>query len=127
MKLIIGGAYQGKLEYVQRTYPEETMRCADGMYADAAEIEAAQCIYHYEAWIRRLLEQDAEPVAYTEALLAMCGTKIIVMNEIGNGIIPLERAERRWREAVGKTGCYLAEQSECVERIVCGIAQRIKG
>jgi len=31
------------------------------------------------------------------------------MDEIGNGIIPIEKSERIWREEAGKVGCYVTE------------------
>ena len=52
--------------------------------------------------------------------------RLIIMDEIGCGIIPLEKSERLWREAVGNVGCFLAERAEGVERIICGTAVRIK-
>ena len=59
MKLIIGGAFQGKLEYATTQYG-----LADG-WIDGADcvleaIEGCRGIFHFEAWVRRLLQERAE-------------------------------------------------------------------
>ena len=59
MKLIIGGAFQGKLEYARTQYG-----LADG-WIDGADcvpeaIEGCRGIFHFEAWVRRLLQEHAE-------------------------------------------------------------------
>ena len=47
-------------------------------------------------------------------------------DEIGNGIVPMEHEEREYRELTGRLLCELANKADRVERIVCGIGERIK-
>ena len=49
------------------------------------------------------------------------------MDEIGCGIVPMEKSERVWRENAGRCGCIIAANSVKVIRIVCGIPDIIKG
>lgn len=51
---------------------------------------------------------------------------IIICDEIGNGIVPIEPFEREYRERVGRILVQLAKRAEGVERVICGIGQRIK-
>ena len=51
---------------------------------------------------------------------------VICSDEIGSGIHPIDPEERRWREETGRALCILAEASETVTRVFCGIPQRIK-
>ena len=51
---------------------------------------------------------------------------IFICDEIGNGIVPMEKADRLWREVTGRILCLLAEKSKKVCRIVCGLGQVIK-
>ena len=51
---------------------------------------------------------------------------VITMDEVGNGVVPMEYSERAYREIVGRLGCRLAQQAEEVYVVVCGIAKRIK-
>lgn len=107
MRLIVGGAHQGKTRYAAEKY--------------------GGCVSGFHITVRDWLEKGLDPLAETERLVAESPDVVIVMDEIGCGIIPLERADRLWREAVGRVGCFLAERAVTVERVVCGIPVRIKG
>ena len=47
-------------------------------------------------------------------------------NEVGGGIVPMDREERAWREACGRALCVLATHADQVTRVVCGIGVRLK-
>ena len=51
---------------------------------------------------------------------------MITLDEVGCGIVPLEKSERNYREAVGHAGQMLAAAAVEVYRVQCGIAARIK-
>lgn len=51
---------------------------------------------------------------------------IIISDEIGNGIVPVEAFEREYRERTGRILIQLAQKAEEVERVICGIGQKIK-
>jgi hypothetical protein len=70
------------------------------------------------------LEQDAE--TFAERLCACNPEILIVSNELGYGVVPMEKADRLWREAAGRICCALASRADEVVRVVCGIGQRIK-
>lgn len=134
MKLVVGGAYQGKTEYVKSKYgvaerdilrPEQL-----GFHALQKKIaEAGEnivCIGQYHQFIRQGMEQGEDMEALTRNLIASCPAVIIIMDEVGSGIIPAERTERLYREQAGRIGCLLAEKAESVVRVVCGIGVPIK-
>ncbi len=51
---------------------------------------------------------------------------IIISDEIGNGIVPIDPFEREYREKTGRILIELAKQADEVVRVVCGIGQKIK-
>ena len=122
MKFIIGGAYQGKLDYAIKKYRIRASEIADGEELDINVLSDIKCVNNYHLTIKKLLENGEKPVEFTKRILAENPDIIIIMNEIGNGIIPIEKSERIWREQVGKTGCFLAANADTVERVSCGIA-----
>ena len=103
--IIIGGAFQGKTEYATKIYPE--LGLTDGIN-----------------W-RWLLEGRTK-----EALLTTLekneNLQLLISDEIGYGLVPVDDFEREYREFHGRVMTELAEQADCVERVVCGIPQRIK-
>ncbi len=120
MRLITGGLYQGKREFVRKKYGITPNDIFDVDKCPFSAIYSRKCIDNYDRIIKILTEKNENPFLFTEQLIKNNPDVIIIMNEIGNGIIPIEKSERVWREQVGKIGCILAEHSETVERIVCG-------
>ena len=110
MILITGGAAQGKKEYARRTF-------GDGR----------KIIFAYQDTVRELLRAGEDPQAYTEELLRTQPDIVIIMDEVGCGIVPMEKEDRIWRDACGRCGCRIAAQADTVVRMICGIPTAIKG
>lgn len=128
MELYIGGYAQGKLSYVQRKYSLAAERTIDGAKEEFAGREAGGVwiFNHFHLWVRRKLAAGEDVFLLTEKLLAQQPDCIIISDEIGNGIVPMEETEREYREQTGRLLCELAKKALHVERIVCGIGERIK-
>ncbi|MBE6876741.1 MAG: cobalamin biosynthesis protein [Ruminococcus sp.] len=125
MILVIGGAYAGKTEFVKNYF-----RLSDTDILDASETEDfqnAKCIRNYHILIQKLCQEHADTLAFTEQIIQKNPDCIVITNEIGCGIVPLEKSERLWREACGKVSCLLAKRAKRVIRIICGIPIIIKG
>ena len=122
MRLIIGGAGQGKLAYAQKTYQvEETAVARDFAAAHRARIFAG-----LHRAVREELEQGRDPSAALEAVLEENPSVIILCDEVGCGVVPIQPEERRWRETVGRLCCRLARDAESVERLFCGLPMKLK-
>lgn len=124
MIMVTGGAFQGKTAYAMRKFGLAESDIADGSDSPFEEIKTARCIKNYHKLVKRL---GADSISFTEELLLTNPDAVIVMDEIGCGIVPMEKSERIWRENVGRCGCIIAANSEKVIRIVCGIPAFIKG
>jgi adenosyl cobinamide kinase/adenosyl cobinamide phosphate guanylyltransferase len=74
---------------------------------------------------RRILEGGC-PEEEILAFLDRWGDCIIISDEVGSGIVPNDPFEREYRERVGRILIKLAARAERVERVICGIGQRIK-
>lgn len=131
MILIIGGFAQGKLHYVkQRCVHCEDGRevtVLDGTLALPAGTGAGQVIVnHLHRYIREQLRQGTAPEAMIENFGKEHPDCILICDEIGNGIVPMEAEERTYRERTGRILEQLATQADEVVRVVCGIGQKIK-
>ena len=51
---------------------------------------------------------------------------ILVSQEVGYGVVPVDAFDRKYREAVGRVCTKLAAYSHKVTRVVCGIGTVIK-
>lgn len=153
MELYIGGFAQGKLEYVQNKKAEEAISiamvidCAQSDYqktlqsidnkiknenADVnniANVNDIVIINHLHLWVKDLLSEGMEESEVQSTILSWVATHpntILICDELGNGIVPLEKMDRIWREQTGRLMIELAKQAERVERILCGLGQRLK-
>jgi adenosylcobinamide kinase/adenosylcobinamide-phosphate guanylyltransferase len=135
MILIVGGAYQGKMEFAQGKYPE--IAWADGENCDWEDIYRSAGVVHFHAYIQRFLQMDKEAnemsfeissdvMAIAERLIRENPDVVIVTDEIGYGIVPVDKAEREYREVTGRICTRLASEADEVYRVICGIGTRIK-
>lgn len=126
MKMVIGGAYQGKLAYAQNQW-KEAGTFADGRTCGMEELVSCRGVCHFEELIRRGLLSGLPVRGLPEMLREQNPGIVIVCREIGYGIVPMDAFEREYRETVGRVMTELAALSEEVHRVVCGIGTVIKG
>lgn len=140
MELYIGGFAQGKLEYVKCRYNEnqkteklfvKVIDCVDSHYKKMLlETECDVLILnHLHLWVRDLLDEGMEEEKIQTTILSWIKSNpdaIVICDELGNGIVPIKKRERIWREQTGRLMIELAKQAERVERILCGLGQRLK-
>lgn len=131
MILIIGGFAQGKLHYVKQNYVHHEdgreVPVLDGTLELPAEAGAGQVVVnHLHSYIREQLRQGTDPEKAIVNFREEHPDSILICDEIGNGIVPMEAEERIYRERTGRILEQLAAQANEVVRIVCGIGQRIK-
>ncbi|MGI5825160.1 MAG: bifunctional adenosylcobinamide kinase/adenosylcobinamide-phosphate guanylyltransferase [Bacillota bacterium] len=120
MKLIIGGAYQGKSSFVRRNFNTEPKICNE---TTALTASAVNC---FHLLIKDLLQTGKNPQDFTKKLINDNPQAIIICDEVGLGIVPLDSFERRWREEVGRCLCLIAEKADYVSRLTAGLEIRIK-
>ena len=121
MIFITGGIGQGKRDHAEKVYGIDKSKMTDGRVFDINTSKTAECIYNYHELIRRLIKNGIDPEEYTKEFVRKNAGAVVIMNEVGCGIIPAEKEERLYREAVGWCGCILAGRAEKVIRIICGI------
>lgn len=126
MKLVIGGAYQGKKAYASRQYKISEKCWMDGKVCSKEELLSAAAVYDFHILIRRLLKNEQDVLLFARELCEKNPQIIVVSDEVGYGIVPVDAEERAWREACGRVCTVLAEKADEVIRVCCGIGRRIK-
>ena len=126
MILITGGAFQGKKAYAMKTFSLEESAAADGRSCSWEEIYTAGGILHFHEYIRRSLEEGRELKTLAEDLARRNPEAVIVVNELGSGVVPVDAFDRSYRETTGRICCELAKKAREVHRVVCGIGMVIK-
>ena len=127
MKLIIGGYAQGKLDYVLLKYHLTENAVWDGVLPSNAALQDKQVIInHFHQWVKQRILDGGCPEEEIISFLSDYDNCIIICDEIGNGIVPIDKFEREYRERVGRILIQLSKRAEEVERVLCGIGQKIK-
>ena len=112
--MIVGGMAQGKLEFARRELGVTAW--SDGV------IGAENCIYD----LHRALRDQPEAETLLERWLTDHPDGVVICDEVGCGVVPLDREDRAWREKVGRVCCRLAEKAAAVYRVTCGLGARLK-
>lgn len=126
MKLIIGGAYQGKQQFAYDQFQLNKGDFLDGRTCDYEELSGAKGMHHIQDFIKRFLLEVENPI---ECLLQHWNETtdvILICNEMGCGLVPMVATDRKYRELVGRIQCELAKRADEVYRVYCGIGVKIK-
>ena len=132
MKLVIGGRAQGKLNYVLQHMVDENYQIYDGVFPDEGELfnltrkNEWLIVNRFHNWVNKELKENRNPEEELEAFLKKGVRFVIISDEIGNGIVPVDAFERDYRERTGRMLITLASQADEVVRVLCGIGQKIK-
>ncbi len=126
MKLVIGGYAQGKLNYVLKNMP-----CIDPVIYDGelpGEVPDGRTIIvnHLHLWAMARISDGGFPEEEIASFTAGHPDAVIISDEIGSGIVPLDGFEREYRERTGRMLEALALDADLVVRVICGIGQKIK-
>jgi adenosyl cobinamide kinase/adenosyl cobinamide phosphate guanylyltransferase len=117
MILIVGGYASGKRTYVQETYGYGREDMADGM------LNSRPVLFNLQNLVAGESEEASEGADLLGELLKK---EIVICNEVGSGVIPVDQRERDMREATGRLCIALAREAKKVIRIVCGLPVVLK-
>jgi adenosylcobinamide kinase/adenosylcobinamide-phosphate guanylyltransferase len=138
MHFVSGGAFQGKRKWVKEyysladkphiwcsAYTEEWFLPSDHIMERIVVFEGL------EQFIRRALSNEEIDISdffhqWNEWEKKGERTVIWIGSEVGQGIVPFLEEERRFRDVVGWSYQRLAAMCDRVDRLWCGIAERIK-
>ena len=120
MILIIGGAYQGKLEFAKDTFD---FLDADVHTCSTGDIDfSKRCIYKIEEFTAH----HDDPIGYFETHRQQWQDSILILQDIFCGVVPMGVENRTWRQNTGRLAQYLSREASQVSRIFCGLEQRLK-
>ena len=120
MILIIGGAYQGKLDFAKEHFG---ITEADVHFCNSGEIDfSKRCIYRLEEFTAH----NEDPIGYFDARREQWQNSILILRDIFCGVVPMGAETRAWRQKTGRLAQYLSREAAQVSRIFCGLEQRLK-
>ena len=125
MILIFGGAFQGKLEYAKEHWDfteNDIFYCEENLSIDLSK----KVLYGLEKFCFACVCEDAETKGTLRMYAEPLDDKIIILDDVSQGVVPIDPDRRAWREEVGRTMLWLSREADEVHRVFCGLGQRIK-
>lgn len=126
MHIFIGGAHNGKRAYVKKLLKEQgksNVQWIEGMPPQHGENPLV--IAGIESW---LAETELSEDALFPYLMESFTNRevILILTDIGRGIVPVEHEQRHLRDVCGRLYQRLFSEANEVTRIWYGIAQIVK-
>ena len=121
MVLVFGGKYQGQLEYALEKYgftQEDVFFCKGEMDYSKKVIADLQ-EFVWQCTLNKLEARDCIEWDKLE-------DKVVVCDDVSEGLVPMDPDEREFREMLGRTMMALGKKAEHVTRVFCGIGQELK-
>ena len=87
----------------------------------------AAVVLNLQEGVRSLMGQDIDVRTFFEARMEHLRQSVMIGDEIGGGIVPMEPFERRWWDETGLLYQILAREATIVDRVWAGLPTRLKG
>lgn len=141
MKLIFGGAFQGKLEYARKNFDIKSVHdCGAGVSPDATAVVGAgaeafagtepdfskDAVCALERFVLKCVRDGVESADYFRENKEKWQDKVLILTDVSQGIVPMDAELRAFREMNGRLMLYLANEAEEVIRVFCGIGKKVK-
>ncbi|MER2088504.1 MAG: bifunctional adenosylcobinamide kinase/adenosylcobinamide-phosphate guanylyltransferase [Sporosarcina sp.] len=133
MHVFIGGAHNGKREYVRKWLTEQGKHnvqwiegnCLGDSHQDNSDTIQTIVVTGIEKW---LAETDLSEEAAIEYVMKSIANRdvVFILTDIGRGIVPVDAQQRKLRDACGRLYQRLMADAGDVTRIWYGLAKTIK-
>ena len=134
MHVFIGGAHNGKRDYVKRWLTERGKHNVQWFEGDCPEAsnpvnsDATQTIVvaGIEKWLAETKLPEEVAVEYVMKSVSLQQDTVLILTDIGRGIVPIDANRRKLRDTVGRLYQRLLMEADDVTRIWYGLAKPLK-
>lgn len=115
MIFVTGGVFQHKLDFIYEKF------------ALTENDVGTKIIYKFNHIVKNWIEENKNIEEETKRFIENNKDSIVVLDQVGCGIVPVDKKEEVYRECAGRAGCIIAENSDEVYNVVFGLGIKIKG
>lgn len=126
MVFIIGGSYQGKLDFARERFDLDDSNIQICTEATDAIDPSRRCVAYLDRYALNRVRAGEEPLAGLDAHRNALRDAVLISTDISCGVVPVDATLRTWREACGRMNNALAARADEVWRLFCGLPQRLK-
>lgn len=126
MHIFIGGAYNGKREYVKQWLDGQEVKFKWFEESLPEVGKEAVVIAGIENWLAKSNLKEQHAIEY---ILERCANRqvVFILTDISRGIVPIDKNQRQLRDECGRLYQRLFSEANEITRIWYGIAQTLKG
>lgn len=127
MHIIIGGAHNGKRDYVRAMLEgrEVQWNCVGDSHSRNSGTIQTIVVTGIEKWLAETELSEVEAIDYVIDIVLGPNT-IVILTDIGRGIVPIDAQQRQLRDTCGRLYQRLIVEADEVTRIWYGVAQTLK-
>lgn len=130
MILVFGGSNQGKVKFVLDKYKitkDNIYTINDEKYLEVLDnIKNYKCVNHLERIVNALYSEAIELDKIINELLKALKEKIVIIEDVFSGVVPIEKEERLKREMAGTLAMLISKEAKIVYEVKVGIPMEIK-
>ena len=116
--------FEEECDLVSVLHRAEEAHC-EAVLVDCLTLWISNLMFRTEWFSEADMRKETEKLIV--ALKNFPGTAVLVINEVGQGIVPENELARRFRDCSGRCGQMIAAAADEVWYCVCGIPMKIKG
>ncbi|ARK22182.1 MULTISPECIES: bifunctional adenosylcobinamide kinase/adenosylcobinamide-phosphate guanylyltransferase [Sporosarcina] len=125
MHVFIGGAYNGKTDYVRRWIGDKAACFCTMDTTATAKPSESLVISGLHEWLMHTDKTEAEARDAVQQIIS--SDTVFILTDMGRGIVPLDAKQRDLRDRCGRLYQHLFAEATNVTRIWYGIPHTIKG
>jgi adenosylcobinamide kinase/adenosylcobinamide-phosphate guanylyltransferase len=134
MHVYIGGAHNGKRDYVRKWLTEQGKEnvhwvegncLGDSFVVDTENIQTT-VIAGVEKWLAETDLSEQAAIDYVMNWIDKDCRTVFILTDIGRGIVPMDAGQRKLRDACGRLYQRLMAEADEVTRIWYGLAKTLK-
>ena len=134
MHVYIGGAHNGKRDYVRKWLTEQGKtnvhwiegNCLGDSHHSQFRTIQTIVIAGVEKWLAETDLSEEEAIDYVMNCIAKDRQTVFILTDIGRGIVPMDAGQRKLRDACGRLYQRLMAEADEVTRIWYGMAKTLK-
>lgn len=126
MRVYIGGAYNGKVAVVEKAL--QRLDEQQALWLDAKLPEQGTnlvVVNNLHLWLKSFEGTEEQAIEKVKQSIEN-RPSFVILTDIGRGIVPMERAERVYRDLVGRVYQALIQDADEVFQVWYGLTKQIK-
>lgn len=134
MILVVGGKFQGKLNFVKNNFAvdEDNIFDCEKKYLfnatySAMSTDKYNVVDNFESYILKKTEEglSKKDILVDFMTINFHNKTIIICDDISNGLVSIDALERAYRENIGHILCHISKNVSDIYEVIYGIGRKI--